>query len=128
MEGISGSGIYSGKLGALIVEMTGTPTTRILISDLPRSPGTFDADTLNQQPQEQNFNAKIDDSSSRILPGLNIWREQMDNFNTRFLNFTQAAQQKDRICINNDNSVCCEYDIAVTDTGVTDNSVRLVRI
>lgn len=109
---ITGSGIYSGELGNLAFEFSNTPLTRLLVDDIPRNPGTFDSYEAAAEKRELAVNVKSVDS--HILPGLALWREHLNNFNTRFLNISAASEFKDRICISNDNNVCCDYDIAVT--------------
>lgn len=36
---LAGSGIFSGKAGALISLMTGVPTTKLLVAKVPKVPG-----------------------------------------------------------------------------------------
>lgn len=119
-EGVTGTGIYSGTLGHLGFEFSNQPTNRLVAANVTGIPRTFDLDLETRENQDVYGNDAIP-RTLPVLPGLEIRREQLNNFNTRFLNITSNATShfRDRICINNDNRVCCEYDISVTLLNVT---------
>lgn len=112
-EGLTGSGIYSGELGALASRLSDTPLTEILFAEVPKIPGG--AYVSPNQAQVFNLKKVTNPSPKNILPGLKIWKESLNNFVTRFLNVSEVNTTfKDRICINKDSDLCCDYDIAIT--------------
>lgn len=118
-EGSTGSGIYSGKLGLLGFEFSNIPLTRLVIAPIPRNPGTFDTDAATREApaaeeDEEDYGTYDVETKASVLPGLNLLMERLNDYNVQFLNVSNATDFKGRLCINNDNSVCCEYDIAVS--------------
>lgn len=116
--GNTGSGIYSGKLGALQSVMSETQLTRVLIANVPRNPGVIvtSADQSSFTDQELS-NTK---EGKQIPPALDIWREDIDKFRIFFLDFNKNTTQKGRICYK---SACCTYNILVSDRDEKTNSV-----
>ncbi|CAH0713812.1 unnamed protein product, partial [Brenthis ino] len=77
--GSAGSGIYSGKAGALVSIMPGTPTTKLLVSRVPKVPGQVEGDypgPINDDPLVLDSLVLISDPSlpsyvTRLIkPGL----------------------------------------------------------
>ncbi|XP_038217529.1 vanin-like protein 1 isoform X3 [Zerene cesonia] len=77
--GSAGSGIYSGKAGALISIMPGVPTTRLLVAKVPKVPGevkdAYPGPIYDNPSDHDNLLLKVDPSlashRSRLLqPGL----------------------------------------------------------
>lgn len=126
-EGVTGTGIHSGRLGNLGYEFSNQPTNRLVAANVTRIPRTFNLDVATRENQGVYGNVATP-RNLPVLPGLEIRREQLNNFNTRFLNisFNATSHFRDRICINNDNTVCCEYDISVTLLNVTSGSVSWI--
>lgn len=125
--GSTGSGIYSGSLGALAYEFSNTPLTRLVVADLPITPGQLNRNLAAQQ-QEKAVSTLMESNAENknILPGLEIWKEQMNDFRVEFFNWSAGREFKGRICIYNINNVCCDYDIAVQTT-IVDTSVSQMK-
>ncbi|XP_045771208.1 vanin-like protein 2 isoform X2 [Maniola jurtina] len=64
--GSTGSGIFSGKAGALISLMTGVPTTRLLVAEVPKVPGqvegTYPGPIYDNPADQDNLLLKTDPS------------------------------------------------------------------
>lgn len=129
--GNTGSGIYSGRFGVLAFEFSNMPLTSLVMAEVPRNPGTFDSSRAAREEENANvYPVEVEDSEETqkaVLPGLDLWKEKLNDYTTRFLNVSNATEFRDRICVNNDNSVCCEYDIAVSLTNITDGSVSQIQ-
>lgn len=113
--GSGGSGIYSGKSGALISTMTGQPTTRLLVHEVPKIPG-------NQVPQTSPAYSGSD------LDNFKLKRDQLDIYNFRMIQLPEsaAAPRHDnfQICQNyTDDNLCCDFEIVVSLQSVPENSV-----
>ncbi|XP_045771205.1 vanin-like protein 1 [Maniola jurtina] len=76
--GRAGSGIYSGKSGALVSIMTGIPTTRLLVASVPKVPGrvvgAVQGPLYNEPSDQDSLHLTIDQSlllhTTRLLaPG-----------------------------------------------------------
>lgn len=133
-NGNTGSGIFSGRMGPLVYQFTNQPITRLITADVARNPRALDEETspesalLEPVGQDSNLDLKMETAEERnVLPGLDLWRQPLNPFNTRFLNFTQANATRDMICINNNNRMCCEYDIAVTLLPIINNTVSQMK-
>lgn len=122
-EGSTGSGIYSGRLGLLAFEFSNMPLTRLVIAEIPRNPGTFDTDSAIRaapapEDEEEDYGTydvvELAETKASVLPGLNLTMERLNNYNVQFLNVSNSTEFKGRLCLNSDNNVCCEYDIAVS--------------
>lgn len=133
-NGNTGSGIYSGRMGPLVFEFSNSPITRLITAQVARNPRTSDEETplepaaLEPVGQDSNLDLGVETAEEtaeerNVLPGLDLWRQRLNSFNTRFLNFTRANATRDMICINNNNRMCCEYDIAVTLLPFVNNTV-----
>ncbi|XP_039752572.1 vanin-like protein 2 [Pararge aegeria] len=64
--GSTGSGIFSGKAGALISLMTGVPTTKLLVAEVPKEPGqvqgTYPGPIYDDPADQDNLLLKTDPS------------------------------------------------------------------
>ncbi|XP_023952054.2 vanin-like protein 2 [Bicyclus anynana] len=81
--GSAGSGIYSGKAGALVSIMPGVPTTRLLVARVPKVPGQVDGTGIappgpiyNDPTEQDNLylltDSSLPDHTTRLLtPGSN---------------------------------------------------------
>ncbi|KAJ2942846.1 hypothetical protein O0L34_g15035 [Tuta absoluta] len=76
--GSAGSGIYSGKRGALVSTMPGLPATRLLVSRVPKTPGQVDFPVpgpIYDSPEDHDSLVLISDpslpahSSRPLVPG-----------------------------------------------------------
>lgn len=104
-HGSTGSGIYSGKFGALKSVLSAIPTTKVLIADLPRTPGLF------VEAPAQNSEASLRSNENVFdLSILKLTREELNKYNLVQLNFGENSTQKGTICSN---KLCCTYDINV---------------
>lgn len=111
-HGYSGSGIFSGKAGALNSVISDKPLTKLVFADVPNIPFQSFSNAVLRQVQNDDIEPPI--TVEHTLTDLLILNEDLKNFTVRFLNFTRKEDKeefKGKICVENDNSVCCEYDI-----------------
>lgn len=115
-EGYSGSGIYSGRNGALNAIMTDIPVTKLIVAKVPKSPDTqFDGLKTFKTSKTWNFLS----SNPSVIMG----KENIPDIQLSMLNFTQNHLQKGQICHND---FCCQYDIEVFAHTLPPNSVSCV--
>lgn len=80
--------------------MADTPTTKILIAEIPKKP----ADSPSKN------NTENDDKT--ILSSVQkLWKENLDKYYFHFLNFEEAKRCVGSIC---NGTICCEYNITVS--------------
>lgn len=101
--GSTGSGIYSGTLGALnaLIVDTSTPTTRVLLSEISKEPGVSGT-------APTTLPHRVYDVFER--DHLKLKYENLSDYNVQWLNFEVKTKQIGRICHNR---VCCNYVIQV---------------
>lgn len=96
----TGSGIYSGRLGALRAIMADTPTTKVLVAELPKRPSE------NIHPGAHNE----DVIETTLKATQNLWKENLDQYQIYALDFEKNYTQVGKQCHG---TICCEYNITV---------------
>lgn len=115
-EGYSGSGIFSGRHGALNAIMSDVPVTKLLVAQVPKTPETeFNNLTTFKTTKKWKF---ISSSPSTILE-----KENIPDIQLAMLNFTQNRAQKGQLCHND---FCCQYDVEVFIHRLPPQAVRLL--
>lgn len=115
--GASGSGIYSGRAGALDIFVSGWEKTKILKAQVPYTPSTS-LDTF--------MSAKMDVSFSTAQAKLKIRQEDMNEFAFKFLDFShQQGRHKGNLCHG---KICCRYDVEATMLGNSSDTVLFFAI
>lgn len=132
----SGSGIFSGRFGALEAFVSQTPTTKVLIAKVPSMPSN---ETPQSQPQSESPQLQLIDNSTCIgnIPkyetfgleiGVNstgmkdmttlyddqLGQEDMTAFTVQFLDFSTYSNHTGTVC---NGRVCCRYNIDTFDHG-----------
>lgn len=115
-NGYCGSGIYSGKSGALTSMMSGIKTTRLLVHDVPKMPGNG-----------------LDTASSSAYSGLwiddiKLKRDPLDGYKFRKIilpeSMNKTLNESFTLCHGSrDHELCCNFAISVSLRYVTKNSV-----
>lgn len=118
--GCSGSGIYSGKSGALVSRMTGEKTSKVLVHEVPKVPGT-------EVPQ----NSLVYDGAD--FENLNIERDQIEMFNFRTIKLPDTTNRilndSFKLCHGADGQkLCCDFEIDVALRSVDHGSVCAYRL
>lgn len=144
----SGSGIYSGRSGALDVFVSATPKSKLLIAKVPVEPPTVEhrlpleekfpaessenqrltrstSDSDSDEPSLKNIAGQFLDyfkttKTEKIPEEIILSQDDLSEFTVRFLNFTENLSQNGVVC---NNGVCCNYTIRVNDNGATDGKV-----
>lgn len=143
----SGSGIYSGRSGALKVFVSETPKTEILISkvpvnlpsdglpkfvSIPKNINETHETSSTSEPkddQHENYFEKITtkifghskrNSTEELLGAMNLGQDDLEQFSVKFLNFTTNSSQIGTVCSN---YICCNYHIEVEDNGLVKGKV-----
>lgn len=102
MGGYTGSGIFSGQVGAVDMTISSKPTNTILASVLPNIPG---------YPRPNSFNRKIDTLVDRIpSPFITISADIYTDESYKELDFEDSHRQEGEFC---QNDFCCHYEIEV---------------
>ena len=115
-QGSTGSGIYSGSLGALVSQMSEVANTRVLIASVPKTPGL----QLTPDPPVPTITATKDNIFEANQSELRLIQEDLKDFEISELDFDQNATQQGSIC---NGGFCCDYDIEVTPRQVAMDSV-----
>lgn len=114
--GSGGSGIYSGKSGALISTMTGEATTRLLVHDVPKVPGN-PVPTLSPAYSGSNFD------------NFKLKRDQLDVYSFHEIEMPNSTDtplhDSFTLChvSENNDDLCCDFEIDVALQTVPENSV-----
>lgn len=130
-KGHTGSAIYAGQSGSLSYEFINTPKTRLLSANVLKTPRTYNVNIAAYQAQNVDTKPVPNLSNATVLPGLLLRKEPLESFKVEFLNFTQGAAKeelKGKICVNNINSVCCEYDVSVERVQAANASVSRIHL
>lgn len=119
--GCSGSGIYSGRSGALQVFVSESPATKILIAKVP-----IDLPSSSQDQIVKRQNSSTKNVKTRAITPQTVGDISQDinlsKFSVKFLNFNDKVSQSGTVCNNN---ICCNYSVAVSDNGEVKGKVRL---
>lgn len=114
--GSGGSGIYSGKSGALISTMTGDKTTRLLVHEVPKIPG---ATVIRTSPAYSGSN----------FDNFKLKRDQLDVYSYHEIELPESTNasvhNSFQLChvSENDEELCCDFEIDVALQSVQENSV-----
>lgn len=100
--GSTGSGIYSGKMGAIKAIFADIPMTRVLVADIPKVPG----DTLPATAAARSIKAE---EAQTVSDALQLGKEILTDYKIKALDFAANATQEGRVCTDND--FCCNYKI-----------------
>ncbi|XP_031634793.1 vanin-like protein 2 [Contarinia nasturtii] len=117
----SGSGIYSGRSGALKVFVSETAATKILIAnvpvDLPANDdvlSTFESDEVGKEMKLDTRSVYYSEENKGMQYISNMNQDNLTEFSVKFLNFHKSNSQAGTVC---NNGICCYYNIEVTDKG-----------
>lgn len=97
--GSTGSGLYSGQNGALKSFTANAPTTKVIISDMPKIPGTAISSPASIDETHQ--------PTDLILIG----RSDMSDNEVKWLNFVENNIQIGEVCHG---IQCCNYNISAS--------------
>lgn len=125
----SGSGIYAGRSTALDVFFSATPTTKILVANIPidfqsqstRSNDENDALVGSAAPEENLPTEFEADKADKQKYDTGISQEDMHLYTIEFLDFSKGLSQNGSVC---NGGFCCNYDIDVVDNGSSDKKVK----
>ncbi|XP_031620026.1 vanin-like protein 2 [Contarinia nasturtii] len=107
--GCSGSGIYSGRSGALEVFVSLTPATKVLIADVPS-----DVSTGINLLGKKGKSVKQRTHPMNTQDVANIGQEDFSKYSMKFLDFSENSIQTGKVCVDD---FCCHYSIEVNDLG-----------
>ncbi len=113
--GTTGSGIYSGQLGALTSIMTGENATRLLIHEVSKVPGNAVADSTRNF-----FGTNFDD--------LTLYQDEFDKYAFTTVNTTSEpseAQMFELCSTFKEERLCCRFNIEATANDIPNGIVRL---
>lgn len=121
-ERCSGSGIYSGRSGALQVVVSETPATTILVAKVPihlpdEEPSIKSMD-VKDTPINGHKNIKLVEQPVAIA----LSKENLTQFSVNFLDFASNPSQVGSVC---NKAICCKYIIEVSDNGEQDGKVSI---
>lgn len=131
--GCSGSGIYSGRMGALQVFVSETPATKILIAKLPIDLPAEDSISPSEVVAKRIFASLNDFSyftgkiynffkSDETNDAIYLKQDDLGEYSMNFLNFAEKnLSQSGMVC---NRAICCSYSVEVTDNGELAGKVR----
>lgn len=93
---VTGSGIYSGRAGALDMYVTGVEGTRIMRAQVPYHVSS----ATKRRPTSLN------PRQSSIIPN------DLSQYNVKFLDFSHSKEQSGDLCHG---QICCSYAVQVTE-------------
>lgn len=99
----SGSGIFSGRRGALKTFVTGERMSTIVVSVVPKNPGTVEI-PLQQLPEQ--------------IPQIEVWRENL-NGHSRVIIKPTGLDESREICHN---EFCCTFTYALETVDIVGES------
>lgn len=104
-EYATGSGIYSGRFGAMKSFIADTAMTKVIISKIPKLPGT----PIPVVPSKHRSELRSDALTAPET--LNVIRSDLSDHEIKWLNFGENTTQIGRACHG---EVCCLYNITVS--------------
>lgn len=108
--GNTGSGIYSGKQGVIKAVMLGTSESRILISEISKTPG-----------ETANIQALLHNNST---PTVALRRDQLDPYKYVVIDSTDESEQIYDVC-HEERNMCCHFALKLApSTEVVENTVK----
>lgn len=117
--GNTGSGIYSGTAGALASVMSESSfLVQILTANVSVNPGI--PREVEIQTNESNESNKGTNGVAKNMQ-LSLLRENLNDYGVAILDFGKNTTQSGRHCSG---SLCCMFDIRVTDLGTVPNTVK----
>uniref|UniRef100_A0A182NCA6 CN hydrolase domain-containing protein n=1 Tax=Anopheles dirus TaxID=7168 RepID=A0A182NCA6_9DIPT len=96
--GSTGTGIYSGRRGAITTVMTHEPQTKLYVAQVPKM--SFPNAVINKVPPQKGTPAQM----AKLL----LKRDQIDKYATKDLPMTSNGQLEERVCYE---SHCCNFTI-----------------
>lgn len=113
--GSTGSGIYSGKQGAIKAIMLGTSESRMLINKISKIPG----ETGNVEPM----------LAVTSTPAVFVKRDQLDPYKHVAIDATIESEQIHEVCYEEGN-MCCHFafKLAPSTAEVAESSVRKTKL
>lgn len=101
----TGSGLYSGRFGALKAIIVDTAVTKVLVAKLPKVPGT----PIPVTPAPASSTPKAE---AVVVPEtIEVDRQDLNGYEIKWLDFPGNATQSGRTCHG---KVCCSYSVNVT--------------
>lgn len=100
----TGSGIYSGHMGAIKSIMADPPTTKVLVAKIPTK-------ALPHPQINANDDDDDDDNNSEIKIAHKLWKENLDKYHMHALDFEANTTQIGKIC---NGTICCWYNITAS--------------
>ncbi|XP_055919868.1 vanin-like protein 1 [Eupeodes corollae] len=119
--GTTGSGIYSGRQGALVSVMANSPERKLYIANVTKS---FQSKSVQQKPQVFKTNRKH--IASKHTTGIRLMREyRMDDFTSELveINNNGLTVVEKLLCHG---SFCCQFNLELTkiSSKISDNSYK----
>ncbi|KAJ6635892.1 Vanin-like protein 1 [Pseudolycoriella hygida] len=115
--GSGGSGIYSGKSGALVSIMTGEATTKLLVHEVPKVPGSPVTSTSAAY-------------SGSDFDNFRLKRDQLDIYSFKDIELSSSTSRLSdsfRLCNNErGDELCCDFEIEAVQQSVSENAVSYV--
>lgn len=116
----SGSGIYSGRSGALEIFVSEVAATKILVSKVPvdLQPAIDNLLKENESVDEIKleshsvFHSAENTKETQYISIMN--QDNLTEFTVKFLNFHENPSQTGTVC---NNGICCNYNIEVSGRG-----------
>uniref|UniRef100_A0A182Q060 CN hydrolase domain-containing protein n=1 Tax=Anopheles farauti TaxID=69004 RepID=A0A182Q060_9DIPT len=99
--GSTGTGVYSGRRGAITTVMNHDPQTKLYVAQVPKM--SFPNAAINKIPPQKGTPAQM----TKLL----LKRDQIDKYATKDLPMTSNAQLEERVCYG---SHCCNFTINYT--------------
>ncbi|XP_031622311.1 vanin-like protein 1 [Contarinia nasturtii] len=100
---VTGSGIYSGRSGALKVFVSEAPTTKVLIAKVPVN-----------MPADYRTLSIVNQQNSESHSQLDLKEEDLSEFTMEFLNLTENHSPSGAVCTKD---ICCNYTVEASDNG-----------
>lgn len=138
----SGSGIYSGRSGALATTVSQVPRTQVIVAKVPINlptrkpinklrPNIVFVDNeipIDEHSKHENIGTEVliqsnetDLKSVGKIFDNNLKQDDMSKFTVKFLNVTLHSNQSGSVCHKD---VCCEYNVDIRDNGQQAEKVR----
>lgn len=94
----TGSGIYSGQMGAIRSIIADAPYTKILVAEIPKKPLGLPTKNVDDHDPDNKINHKL-------------WKENLDKYHLQPLNFDANLTQIGKIC---NGTICCGYNVTAS--------------
>lgn len=107
-DGSTGTGVFSGRSGAVLSFVTGEPTRRLFPVRVPKNPGNL---TPNHIPSD-NFGTESGRLHGKFLEGIHISSDALEQFTTMQINPERYHDHIGQIICNGD--FCCDFSVTLT--------------